>query len=591
MSCDTASLRTPSSKIDVINGLRGYAILAVILFHSRSPVFPDFLNNIAVIGWSGVNLFFILSGFVLFLPYASGIRTISSTIAVFSFFKKRSQRIFPLFFVSVFLVFALRSFPYTKEIGLDFIASLFLVHTFYFPTFFPNFNRPLWSIGVEWWFSIIFPLFVIYWRKRNFYSHVIFPIFLVDFIFRLIVASTLKASYVAALHFSDFNSAISNILPARLDDFLTGMLICNAYVRSSYPSWIRRYTFFSFTVGLFFIFFAFAEWFLAWNQFIPFFITAFFGSIFQIGTSVLLLSLLSMPENFVRRLFSNGPIQLVGLACYSIYVWHEPIRQAVLGNMNGPIAFPAAILLIMTVSFLSYRFIEFPNAPISKLLPESLLSAFLIVANLPSRIMSYLLSLKNAFSLKKFAFYRKILGVSSSWTSSVLNLRGTVFCLGSGYGVIEKILAKNNPNAFLYFSDTNAQRINASKQHCYNVPNLYFETRDYTLAPPAANISSVLCIDVIHHLPEEQQLATLEKLWHLIPAGGSIYIKDLDTKPYLFERWAYFHDLIVAGLPITYRPISFYQEFFQSKNATISIQKPPRSFLPYNHFLLIAQKP
>ena len=78
-------------RLAVINGLRGYAILGVMYFHivavffnragsdlfliGNFPIFPKtFLGH----GWLGVDLFFILSGFVLYLPYANKTREIKT---------------------------------------------------------------------------------------------------------------------------------------------------------------------------------------------------------------------------------------------------------------------------------------------------------------------------------------------------------------------------------------------------------------------------------------------------------------------------------------------------------------------------------
>jgi peptidoglycan/LPS O-acetylase OafA/YrhL len=102
-------------KIGVINGLRGLAIIAVIYQHLLARFTPhgwhafeigsfnlslySFLSN----GWLGVNLFFFLSGFVLYLPYSAGQRTMGSMVDVWSFYKHRWVRLMPLYYLNLLI--------------------------------------------------------------------------------------------------------------------------------------------------------------------------------------------------------------------------------------------------------------------------------------------------------------------------------------------------------------------------------------------------------------------------------------------------------------------------------------------------------
>src|ERR1019366_5166991 len=96
-------------RLAVINGLRGYAILGVIYFHligvffNRPGWFTFSIGNLPVFpltylghGWLGVDLFFILSGFVLYLPYANGSRELKTKDHLWTFYKNRASRLLPL---------------------------------------------------------------------------------------------------------------------------------------------------------------------------------------------------------------------------------------------------------------------------------------------------------------------------------------------------------------------------------------------------------------------------------------------------------------------------------------------------------------
>ena len=105
-------------RIGFTNGLRGLSILAVIYHHMFAERTPAGTGAIRVggltllpyaplaNGFLGVNLFFILSGFVLYLPYASGRRTMARGEDYRRFYVHRFQRIMPLYylFVAVALV-------------------------------------------------------------------------------------------------------------------------------------------------------------------------------------------------------------------------------------------------------------------------------------------------------------------------------------------------------------------------------------------------------------------------------------------------------------------------------------------------------
>ncbi|MGZ3946428.1 MAG: acyltransferase family protein, partial [Mucilaginibacter sp.] len=96
-----------------LDHLRAFAILYVVLFHYQFFGHPAWVNSIAGFGWSGVDLFFVLSGFLisgqLFATIAKG-----KAISLKEFFIKRFFRIIPPFLVVVGLyVF----FPVLHEWG------------------------------------------------------------------------------------------------------------------------------------------------------------------------------------------------------------------------------------------------------------------------------------------------------------------------------------------------------------------------------------------------------------------------------------------------------------------------------------------
>jgi peptidoglycan/LPS O-acetylase OafA/YrhL len=87
-----------------LDGVRGLAILAVMVFHFRAPELPRWAAAAPGLGWAGVDLFFVLSGFLI-----TGILldTRDSPRCLPVFWMRRILRIFPLYFAALALLLAL----------------------------------------------------------------------------------------------------------------------------------------------------------------------------------------------------------------------------------------------------------------------------------------------------------------------------------------------------------------------------------------------------------------------------------------------------------------------------------------------------
>jgi hypothetical protein len=225
-------------RIAVVNGLRGMAIIGVLFQHiglgwAMSVVGNDFgmLRPLLSNGWTGVNLFFIRSGFVLFLPYAAQRRTMVARADFWHFYRGRFLRLMPLYFFSavVLLVLAgpvLGSEAF-DELAIDLATVRFVLRPHYFGV---AINFPLWTIGVEILFSVAFP-------------------FVVIAIARIGLVPTLLAALLAALtdriggrlwdpHPLGPNFISDNIF-GRIDEFVIGMALARWHVEGRIPSWAR----------------------------------------------------------------------------------------------------------------------------------------------------------------------------------------------------------------------------------------------------------------------------------------------------------------------------------------------------------------
>jgi peptidoglycan/LPS O-acetylase OafA/YrhL len=102
-------------------------------------------------------------------------------------------------------------------------------------------------------------------------------------------------------------------------------------------------------------------------------------ALFGVGVFLLLLGGVAAKPLPMARIFHMWWLQLVGMMCYSLYVWHVDVQSKFLYEKDvhpvevffSPL-FPAYLVAIGTLGWLSYRYIEFRNErDVSKLLPKN----------------------------------------------------------------------------------------------------------------------------------------------------------------------------------------------------------------------------
>jgi peptidoglycan/LPS O-acetylase OafA/YrhL len=170
--------------IPALDGLRGIAIIMVILYHfirfEPQGSFQELFKRISEMGYMGVDLFFVLSGFlisgILFSIYEKG-------QGLKQFFVRRVLRIFPAYFFLLILMFYISplfstSIPY--ELSLE-NSQYFWLYLLNFYIELNGFSAApylthIWSLSVEEQFYLFFP-FVLPFLKH--YWHWVILVFMV----------------------------------------------------------------------------------------------------------------------------------------------------------------------------------------------------------------------------------------------------------------------------------------------------------------------------------------------------------------------------------------------------------------------------
>lgn len=139
------------SHVPELNGLRGLAILGVFFFHSHPRLSGTWLYSPALWGWSGVNLFFVLSGFLITLILLEARETPRHYFR--NFYARRILRVWPVYFVLLAICYVGPASLLGKTpIGLSkwqaLPALIFFIQNLY-PTKLLGALEPTWSLAIE----------------------------------------------------------------------------------------------------------------------------------------------------------------------------------------------------------------------------------------------------------------------------------------------------------------------------------------------------------------------------------------------------------------------------------------------------------
>ena len=358
-------------------------------------------SAIIMTGSAGVTLFFVLSGFLLFLPYAKAILFEENKWpGTRQFYLRRVLRIFPGYYISLFLI-TLGTQPqylqpaHWKEFGL---FLTFLMDST--PLTYQKLNGPYWTLAIEWQFYMLLPFLALglSWIARRYAVERrvwIVPLCLLG----LMVWGVLSRYWggYLATHLSVTFFVPRQVLNVAsfflygtngkfLEDFAVGMLIsfCYALSRQASPlhtftQSMRCYTWWLWGTGILWLLFV-SLWHLnRWfPDTVPFFNPVsisydWFSELsLSLGFGLCITAILFGPVE-LKRLFEWRPLRWLGSISYSLYIWHLPILgfffsslhiRDVIRSWNPLLAYSLywlyAALVIIPFSYVLYRVVERP---------------------------------------------------------------------------------------------------------------------------------------------------------------------------------------------------------------------------------------
>ncbi len=168
--------------IPEMDGLRFVAISMVVLFHlngyltAKTPFYEhgpmaqrDWLCRAALVGSHGVELFFVISGFILALPFAAHHLAGAPAVNLRKYYLRRLTRLEPPYFITIFLLMALGTLLHAAALPQFYshlAASLAYVHNLIYGA--PSTALGVaWSLEIEIQFYLLVPLLTLVFTIRN----------------------------------------------------------------------------------------------------------------------------------------------------------------------------------------------------------------------------------------------------------------------------------------------------------------------------------------------------------------------------------------------------------------------------------------
>lgn len=369
-----------------INGLRAIAVTAVVLFHFNPSLIPG--------GFAGVDVFFVISGFLMTGIIFRGLEL--GSFSVLNFYVARANRIIPALaaLCLVLLVLGLLFLtPFDYKVLSKHIASsmLFVSNVIYWREsgYFDveshgKWLLHSWSLSVEWQFYIIYPVVLVFLRKHiSLNSLKIFILIGTVLGFILCVVATYK-----------WPNPAYYLIPTRAWEMMLGGL---AYLypikvmdkKKRYLEWLG--------LALVFVSYFFMSSDDPWPGFLSF---------FPVLGSFLIILAKRQDSLITGNLF----FQKIGSWSYSIYLWHWPIVVAIYYFSLDDRFIYAGILLSILMGYLSNKYVEgikFKNSFDG--LASYLRCKPLLIALLVSSLSSYIY-LENGFIRFATVEYQTLVG-------------------------------------------------------------------------------------------------------------------------------------------------------------------------------------
>lgn len=347
-----------------LDHLRAIAILMVFFFHYSilSNGKPDWLPNVVQFGWTGVDLFFVLSGFLISSQLFLQIKT-GSIISFRTFFLKRFFRIIPVYLFTVLVYFC---FPFFREKEALPPLWKFLTFTQNIGLNAMNFGTfsHAWSLCVEEHFYLFLPAVLLIFQKNNWLKKSYF-LLIILFILGFFIRAWIYNNYYLPVSDDEYGGVywyqyIYYPTYTRLDGLLVGVSIAAIFhflptiwnKIEKWGNWLVLFSLIVFTTVLIFF-----------GDNLTFKDSVFVFPIVDFGFGILVIAALSK-KSFLYKWQSSATTFLANIS-YALYLIHKIVIHLVHHffantSISANLLMLCSLIASIIVAFLMHVCIEKP---------------------------------------------------------------------------------------------------------------------------------------------------------------------------------------------------------------------------------------
>jgi 2-polyprenyl-3-methyl-5-hydroxy-6-metoxy-1,4-benzoquinol methylase len=208
-----------------------------------------------------------------------------------------------------------------------------------------------------------------------------------------------------------------------------------------------------------------------------------------------------------------------------------------------------------------------------------------------ANIVRALPPIERVYSRVRFSILRpKLLSVMDL----LLTDEGRILDVGCGFGLFAAYFGQMHPRRRIVGVDPDARRIGIAQRVTarLGLSEHRFLVGDVRDAPLEGPFDAAYVLDVMHHLPREDQRAVLERLVELLSPGGMLLVKDITTEPRTGLVFTELLDRLMVGWdePLSYRHHREWGAMLADLGLRTRMVRVP-DLLPYPHVVIAATKP